>query len=122
VAWKRAINCWISCSWARRICGGTCGAAAGLFFYADTQLSAGLLDDLLSVLLGQLLVFVITVDRLLDFRDLILRQIAAAVFAIFPRIETVVGAVGSLADNREGAVLHPLDLKDLFEKRLSRKR
>ena len=93
-----------------------------LFFYADIQLSAGLLDDLLSVFLGQLLVFVVTLDGVLDLRYFILRQIAAAVFTIFPRVEAVVGAVGSLPDNREGAVLHPLDLKDLFEKGLGRKR
>jgi len=88
---------------------------AGTFFYADIQLVAGLLDDLLSVLLGELLVFVVTLDGLLDLRDFILRQVTAAVLAVFPGAEVVIGAVGSLADNGKGAVFHALDLKDLFD-------
>ena len=121
-AWKRAIKFWISWSWARRIWGGSSLGWVGAFFYADVQLGAGLLDNLLSVLLGELLVFVITLDGLLDLRDFILRQVAAAVFAVFPGVEVVVGAAGSLADNGEGAVLHALDLQDLFNKALRRER
>jgi hypothetical protein len=60
-----------------------------------------LLDDLLSVLLGELLIFVVTLDGLLDLRDFILRQVAAAVFAVFPGVEVVVGAVRPLTDNGE---------------------
>jgi len=77
-----------------------------------------LLDDLLSVLGGELLVFLVTHDGLLDLRDFVLRQISAAIFAVFPGVEVVVGTAGSLADDGEGAVLHTLDLKDLFDKGL----
>ena len=90
----------------------------GLFFNADIQLGAGLLDDLLSVLLGELLVFAVTLNGLLDLRDFILGQIAAAVFAVFPGVEVVIGTVRPLADDGEGAVLHALDLKDLFDEGL----
>jgi hypothetical protein len=65
----------------------------GLFFYADIQLGAGLLDDLLSVLLGELLVLMVALNGLLDLRDFVLRQITAAVFAIFPGVEAVIGAL-----------------------------
>lgn len=82
------------------------------------QLGAGLLDDLLSVLLGELLVLLVTLNGLLDLRNLVLWQIAAAVFAVFPGVEVVVGTAGSLADDGEGAVLHPLDLKDLLDEGL----
>src|ERR1019366_2569537 len=90
----------------------------GLFFYADIQLGAGLFDDLLTVLLGEVLVLVVTLDGLLDLWDFVLGQIAAAVFAFFPGVEVVVGTVGALADNREGAVLHALDLEDTFDEGL----
>lgn len=82
-------------------------------------MGAGLLDDLLSVLLGELLIFVVTLDGLLDLRDFILRQVAATVFAVFPGVEVVVGAVRPLTDNGERAVLHALDRKDLFNQGLS---
>src|SRR5438552_3648217 len=58
----------------------------------------------------------------LDLRDFVLWQIAAAVFAIFPGVEVVVGTVGSPADDGEGAVLHALDLKDLFDEGLRSER
>jgi hypothetical protein len=74
----------------------------GLFFNADIQLGAGLLDNLLSVLLGKLLVFAVALNGLLDLRDFVLGQIAAAIFALFPRVEAVIGAAGSLADDGEG--------------------
>ena len=77
-----------------------------------------MLDDLLSVLLGELLVLLVTRNGLLDLRDFVLGQIAAAVFAVFPGVEVVVGPVGSLADDGEGAMLHALDLKDLFDEGL----
>jgi hypothetical protein len=54
------------------------------FFCADIQLGAGLLNDLLGVLLGEMLVFVITINGLLDLREFVFGQIAAAVFAVFP--------------------------------------
>jgi hypothetical protein len=54
----------------------------------------------------------------LDLWNLVLRQVAAAVLAVFPGVEAVVGAVGPLADNGEGAVLHVLDLKNLFNQDL----
>jgi hypothetical protein len=69
-------------------------------------------------LLGELLVFVVTLNGLLDLRDFVLGQIAAAVFALFPGVEAVIGAAGSLTDDGEGAVLHTLDLKDLFDEGL----
>jgi hypothetical protein len=77
-----------------------------------------MLDDLLSVMLGELLVLVVTFNGLLDLRDFVLRQIAAGVFAVFPGIKVVIGAVGPLADDGEGAVLQALNLEDLFEESL----
>ena len=86
------------------------------------QLSAGLRNDLLCILLGQLLVSVVALDGLSDLRDLILRQVATRVFAVFPGVEAVIRAVRALADNRERAVLHALDLEDLLEEGLGRER
>ena len=117
-AWKRAIKCWISWSWARRIRGESSLGWVGAFFNADIQFGAGLLDDLLSVLLGELLVFVVSLDGMLDLRDFVLGQVAAAVSAILPGVQAVIGAVRSLTDNGEGTVLHALDLKDLFDETL----
>ena len=84
--------------------------------------SPALLDDLLSVLLSELLVLVVTLNGLLDLRDFVWGQIAAAVFALFPGVEVVIGTTGPLADNAEGAVLHALDLDDLFDEGLRRER
>jgi hypothetical protein len=94
----------------------------GLFFNADIQLGAGLFDDLLRVLLGELLVSVVTLNGLLDLRDFVWGQVAAAVPAIFPGVEVVIGTVRPLTDNAEGAVLHAWDLEDLFDEGLRRKR
>jgi len=77
-----------------------------------------LLDDLLSVLLGELLVFVVTLNGLLDLRDFVLGQITAAVFAIFPGVETVIGTVRPWANNGKGTMFHALDLKDLLDEAL----
>jgi hypothetical protein len=52
----------------------------------------------------------------------VLGQITAAVFAIFPGVETVIRAVRSLADNGEGTMFHALDLKDLLDEALRGKR
>lgn len=90
----------------------------GAFFSADIQLGASLRNDLLSVLLGELLVFVVSLDGLLDVRNFVLGKITAAVFAVFPRVEAVIGAIRALADNGEGAVLHALDLKQLLNEGL----
>jgi hypothetical protein len=81
-----------------------------------------LFDDLLSILLGELLVLTVTIDGVLDFLDFVLGQVAATVFAILPGVEIVIGAVGTLADNRERAVLHALDLEDLIEEGLGGER
>jgi hypothetical protein len=58
----------------------------------------------------------------LDLGDFVLGQIAAAVFAVFPGVEVVIGTLEPLADNAEGAVLHALNLKDLFNEGLRRER
>ena len=79
-------------------------------------------DDLLSVLLSELLVLVVSLDGLSNLRDLVLGQIATAVFAIFPGVEAVVRAVRSVADTAEGTMFHALDLKDLLDEGLRRKR
>jgi ATP-dependent protease HslVU (ClpYQ) peptidase subunit len=81
-----------------------------------------LLDNALGVLLGELLKFLVARDGLLDFGNLILRDIAALVGAIFPGVEVVVRAAGALADDREGAVLHASDLEDLFQEVLRSER
>jgi hypothetical protein len=74
-----------------------------------------LLDDLFGVLLGELLVFVVALDGLLDLGDFVLGQVATLIFAVFPGVEVVVGAVGSVAEDGDRAVLHAVDLEDLFE-------
>ena len=79
-----------------------------------------MVDDLLGVLPGELLVFVVALNGLLDFGHFVLGQVATTVFVLFPGVETVIGAVRSLADNAEGAVLHALDLQDLFEDLVTR--
>jgi len=48
VAWKRAIKCWISWVLGEPDLGRGLLMGLGLFFYADIQVGAGLLDDLLS--------------------------------------------------------------------------
>lgn len=68
--------------------------------------------------MGELLVLLVALDGCLDSRDLLEGHIAAAVFALFPGIEIVVGAVGALAGDTEGAMLHVLDLEDLLEEYL----
>lgn len=90
-----------------------------LFFNADLQLSTCLLNNLLSILLGELLVFLVTLNGLLDGGDFVLREVAALVLAVFPGVEIVIGAIGALADDAEGGVLHALNLKDLFQEGLS---
>src|SRR5208282_389413 len=119
-ALKRAIKASISASWAARIRRVTVGTCGGVFFYAEGQFGAGLVDDLLSVLLGQLLVFLIAGDGLLDGRQFVQGQVAAAVFAVLPGVEVVVRAVGTGADHGDGTVLHMLDVEDLLEERLGR--
>ncbi|PYX51673.1 MAG: hypothetical protein DMG76_31465 [Acidobacteria bacterium] len=94
----------------------------GLFFYADPQLGAGLLNDLLSILLGELLVFLIALNGLLDGRDFVLRNIAALILALFPGVEVMERAVGSLAGDAEGAMLHALNLEDFFHEGLRSQR
>ena len=74
-----------------------------------------MLNDLLRVLLSDLLVFVVTLDGLLNLGDFVLRQVATLILAVFPGVEVVVGALRALADDGEGAVLHAWNLEDLFE-------
>jgi len=89
-----------------------------LFFYADGQFGTRLLHDLPGVLLSELLVFVVALDGFLDHRYFVLRHIATAVFVVFPGIEIEVRPLGALADLAERAVLHPLNLEDLFDQGL----
>jgi hypothetical protein len=56
------------------------------------------------------------VDGFLDLRDFVLGHVAALIFAILPRVQTVIGAVGTLAQNAQGAMFHAFDLEDLFQK------
>ena len=91
--------------------------AARLFFYADIQFGACFLDDLLSILLGELLVLLVALDGLLNLGDFVLGKVAALVFPVFPRIEIVVGAVGPLADDAQATMFHALNLEDLFQER-----
>src|ERR1039457_2144158 len=53
---KRAINCWISASWARKISGA-------VFFYVGGTIRPGLADNLLGVIFGQLLEALEAIDR-----------------------------------------------------------
>ncbi len=79
-------------------------------------------DDLPGILLGELLVLVVARDSLLDLGNFVLGEIPAAVFAIFPGVEAVIGTVGPLAHNGKGAMLHTLDLEDLLEESLRSER
>ncbi len=49
--------------------------AAGLLFSAERQFGAGVLDHLAGVVLGQLLIFLIALDGLLDGRELVSRNV-----------------------------------------------
>jgi hypothetical protein len=81
-----------------------------------------LLDDLLGIFLGEVLVFQVALNGLLDLGDLILRDVTTLVGAVLPGVEVVVRAVGALADDREGAVFHAPDLEDLFQEGLRSER
>jgi hypothetical protein len=69
---------------------GALGIGAGLFFYADTQLGTGLLDDLFAIFPGELLALLAALDRLLDLGDFVLRDVAALVGAILPGVEVII--------------------------------
>jgi len=101
--------------------GGT-ALGGGAFFYAGAQFGAGFLNELPGIRLGQLLVVVVAGDGLLDGGDFVLGHVAAAVLAVLPRVEVEVGPAGALADHTEGAVLHVLNLEELFEQRLGSER
>lgn len=90
--------------------GGGRGCGGGAFFYADIQFGACVLDDLLRILLGELLVFLVALDGLLDLGDFVLGQVAALVFAVFPRVEIVVGAVRPLAHDAQATMFHASNL------------
>ena len=79
------------------------------------QFSARLNDDRLSVLLGEFLITVIALDGLLNGGGLIPRDIAGKVFAAFPGLVLVIGALGSFTHDGQFATFHALDLSDLFE-------
>lgn len=96
-----------------------CGRA---FFYADVQFSPRSLDDLPGILLGELLVFAVALDGLLDGRDFVLGNIAAAVLVVLPGIEIEVRPGWPLADRAQAAVLHVLNLEDLLKQGLGSKR
>ena len=87
----------------------------GLFFYADVQFGAGLLDHLARVGFREFLEFVIPLDGLLSGWDFILGDVATAVLPVLPGVEIIIRAVGALADDRERPVLHLLNLEDLVE-------
>jgi len=77
-----------------------------------------LLDDLLAIFLGELLVLLAARDRLLDLGDFVLRDVAALVGAILPGVEVIIRAIGAMADDGEGAVLHAANIEDLFQESL----
>ena len=62
-------------------------------------LRAGLFNDLLSVIFGQLLEALITIDRLLNSGDLVTGHVAGNIPALFPRLMVIEGALGSLAQD-----------------------
>ena len=73
-----------------------------------------MLDNLPGVLPGELLVFLVALGCLLDLGDFVPGKAAALLHAVFPEVEVVARALWAMADDRERAMLHALDLEGLF--------
>jgi len=73
----------------------------------------------LDVLLDQGLKLLVASDRFTQGGDLILRNIPRDVFAVFPSLVVVIGAVGALAEDAEFAAFQVRELGDLVQENLS---
>src|SRR2546427_2723134 len=111
---KCAINCWISCSWARRSWG------AGSFFCACRPLGAGFFNHEFYILGHQFLDSVVTVDGGLEIGHLFRGDVAGNIAAVFIALVVIVGPVRALAQDTEGAAIQTLDLGDVVEERMRR--
>ena len=80
------------------------------------------LDDLLHMLLDQPLELLVAGDGLLHGLQLIRRNVAGNIPAVFPGLMIVVGPVGTVAQEAQFAALHLLDLRHLLQERLQRNR
>ena len=74
----------------------------------------------LHILLDQGLKLLVASDGFAQGGDLILWDITRDVFAVFPSLVVVVGAVGALAEDAERAAFQVLELADLVQEGLRR--
>jgi hypothetical protein len=77
-----------------------------------------LIDDFIDVLIDELHELAMALDRFLNGRDLIAGDVAGHVLAAPARLVVVVGPLGALADDGEGAAFHAGDLGGLLEEGL----
>ena len=70
---------------------------------------------LLGVLLGESLELLVTLNGLLDSRDLLAGNVAGQVFAMFACLEFKKGAGSTFLDDGELAPLHGLDFGDFLK-------
>ena len=78
-------------------------------------------DDQLGVLVGQLAILGIASQGFLEFGHLFRRHIAGNVAAIFVTLVVVIGALGALAQDADGAAFHAGDLGDELDQRVGRR-
>ena len=87
----------------------------GLFFRARRDRGSRLSNDLIGVLLGESLELFITLQSLLDSRDLLAWNVAGYIFALFAGLELIKGAGGTFFNDRKLASFHGLNLSDLLK-------
>ena len=87
----------------------------GLFFSACGDRGSRLSNYLISVLLGESLELLVTLNGLLDSRDLLAGNVAGHVFAVFACLELIKWTGSTFLDDGELASLHGLDLGDLLK-------
>ena len=91
-----------------------------LFFYTRQTLGPCLIDNLLSILMNQFLKLLMVRRVHGHLFGLIARNVDGEGFAVFPTLEIVVGALGTLPNYTELAGLHALDVGNLVEKLMGR--
>ena len=72
-------------------------------------------NDLIGVLLSESLEVFITLQRLLDSRDLLAWNVAGYIFALFACLELIKGTGGTFLNDGKLAPFHGLDLSDLLK-------
>ena len=91
-----------------------------LFFYTRQTLGPCLIDNLLSILMNQFLKLLMVRRVHRHLFGLIARNVDGEGFAVFPTLEIIVGALGTLTNDTELAGLHALNVGNLLKKLLGR--